>query len=76
MTREQRKENDTRNLNWPYWAPQVIWTKHKCPRCNSTDFKPAEVHSFDGLLSMFVLKPVRCKFCWRRYYWFGRRALD
>jgi hypothetical protein len=23
------------------------------------------------LLSMFALRPVRCMFCWRRYYWFA-----
>jgi hypothetical protein len=23
----------------------------------------------DELLGMFALRPVRCKFCWRRYYW-------
>jgi hypothetical protein len=22
-------------------------------------------------LSMFALRPVRCMFCWRRYYWFS-----
>jgi hypothetical protein len=20
---------------------------------------------------MFALRPVRCMFCWRRYYWFS-----
>lgn len=70
------KEDDTRHWNWPYWAPQVIWMRHRCPWCTSTDFKPAEVRSFDGLLSMFLLRPVRCAFCWRRYYWFARRAFD
>jgi hypothetical protein len=29
------------------------------------------LRSFDGLLSMFALRPVRCMFCWRRYYWFA-----
>jgi hypothetical protein len=23
------------------------------------------------LLAMFLLHPVRCMFCWRRYYWFS-----
>jgi hypothetical protein len=22
-------------------------------------------------LQMFALRPVRCMFCWRRYYWFA-----
>jgi predicted GH43/DUF377 family glycosyl hydrolase len=33
--------------------------------------KDAELRSFDGLLSMFAVRPVRCMFCWRRYYWFA-----
>jgi hypothetical protein len=32
------------------------------------------LRSFDGLLSMFALRPVRCMFCWRRYYWFAMRV--
>jgi hypothetical protein len=32
-------------------------------------FKQAELRPFDGLLAMFALHPVRCMFCWRRYYW-------
>jgi hypothetical protein len=31
---------------------------------------------FDGLLSMFMLRPVRCMFCWRRYYWFALRDVN
>lgn len=50
---------------------QLIWTKRQCPFCNSVQFKPAELRSFDGLLSMLGLRPVRCMFCWRRYYWFA-----
>jgi hypothetical protein len=23
------------------------------------------------LLSMFAVRPVRCMFCWRRFYWFS-----
>jgi hypothetical protein len=23
---------------------------------------------------MFALRPVRCMFCWRRYYWFAFHA--
>jgi hypothetical protein len=54
----------------------VIWTRHVCPRCDSVQFKPAELRSFDGLLSVLALRPVRCMFCWRRYYWFALRPLD
>lgn len=60
----------------PMWVPQLIWTRHECPSCNSVKFKPAEVRPFDGLLSMFALRPVRCMFCWRRYYWFAFHAPD
>jgi hypothetical protein len=28
---------------------------------------------FDGLYAMFFLHPIRCMFCWRRYYWFALR---
>ena len=30
----------------------------------------------DGLLGMFALRPVRCMFCWRRYYWFSLRGAE
>lgn len=62
------------NRDWPNWLPHPIWTKHQCPRCNSAQFKSAELRSFDGVLSMFALRPVRCMFCWRRYYWFAFHA--
>jgi hypothetical protein len=39
--------------------------------CNSLKFKQAELRPIDGLLEMFALHPVRCMFCWRRYYWFA-----
>jgi hypothetical protein len=53
---------------WPDWAPHVLWMR-KCPRCNSVKFKPGELRPIDGLLAMFALRPVRCMFCWRRFYW-------
>jgi hypothetical protein len=61
--------------SWPSWLPRVLWMRRKCPRCNCAEFKPSELHSFDGFLGMFALRPFRCKFCWRRYYWFSLRAL-
>ncbi len=66
----------TANRNWPMWLPHLLWLRHKCPRCNGGQFKAAEQHSFDGLLGMFALRPVRCMFCWRRYYWFAFRDPD
>jgi hypothetical protein len=54
---------------WPAWAPRPPLIRRKCPRCDSVRFKAAELRPFDGLLSMFALRPVRCMFCWRRYYW-------
>ena len=59
---------DTR-FNRPNWALQVLWFRHKCPNCTSVKFKPAELRPYDGILSMFALRPVRCMFCWRRFYW-------
>ena len=58
-------------MTWPTWLPRVLWPRRRCPRCTSIQFKPAELSSFDGLLAMFALRPVRCKFCWRRYYLFS-----
>jgi hypothetical protein len=62
---------NTANPNWPNWLPHVLLMHHACPRCNSVRFKQAKAHAFDGLLSMFALRAVRCGFCWRRYYWFA-----
>ena len=56
---------------WPNVIPQMLWIRRKCPRCNSVQFKQAELRSFDGLLAMFAIRPIRCMFCWRRYYWFA-----
>ena len=55
--------------NWPDWLPHLLCIRRECPRCNSIKFKPAELRSFDGLLAFFALRPVRCTYCWRRYYW-------
>jgi len=48
-----------------------VWLRRECPRCNSIKFKAAEQRPVDSLLRMFALRPVRCMFCWRRYYWFA-----
>jgi hypothetical protein len=70
------RKMSTLNRNWPNWLPHLLWGEHKCPRCNSLQFKPAESWSSDSLLSMFALRPVRCMFCWRRYYWFAVHAVN
>jgi hypothetical protein len=57
-----------RTMTWPNWLPRVLLIKRACPVCNSVKFKPGELRSYDGLLGLFALRPVRCKFCWRRYY--------
>jgi hypothetical protein len=62
--------------NWPNWIPRMLWIRRVCPCCNSRDFKPAELRSADGLLGMFAIRPVRCKFCWRRYYWLSLRGAN
>jgi len=61
---------------WPAWMPRLILIPRECPSCASHKFKHAELRRFDGLLAMFALKPVRCMFCWRRYYWFTLRSRD
>jgi hypothetical protein len=55
--------------DWPAWLPHLLWIQRKCPRCNSVKFKQAESRLFDGLLRFIAMRPVRCAFCWRRYYW-------
>lgn len=62
---------NTANGNWPIWLPHLVLIQHKCPLCNSAKFKAAELRSFDKLLALFALRPVRCMFCWRRYYRFA-----
>ncbi len=59
------------NRTWPGWVPHFVWLRRECPRCNSIKFKPAELRPVDSLLAMIALRPVRCMFCWRRYYWFA-----
>jgi len=56
-------------LTWPDWLPKVLLFRRRCPRCKSVEFKPGELRPYDGLLALFFLRPVRCKFCWRRFYW-------
>jgi hypothetical protein len=55
-------------MEWPNWLPRVLLIRRACPRCNSVKFKPGELRSFDVILGLFALRPVRCMFCWRRYY--------
>ena len=62
-------------MNWPGWFPRVLWTRRMCPCCKSTHFKNAELRPHDELFSMFALRPIRCMFCWRRYYWFALRMI-
>jgi hypothetical protein len=57
--------------DWPNWLPHMLWIHRQCPRCASVNFKPAEMRQLDELLSMFAVRPIRCLFCWRRYYWFA-----
>ena len=60
---------DSSNRTWPNWMPRVLVIRRACPVCNSVKFKQAELRPVDGLLGMFALRPVRCMYCWRRYYW-------
>lgn len=62
------------NWHWPTWAPRLLFIRRQCPICESRQFKPAELRPVDGFLGMFALRPVRCMFCWRRYYWVSLRG--
>jgi hypothetical protein len=68
--------NSAASTIWPNWLPRMLWFRHACPCCDSVQFKPGESHSLDGLLAMFLLRPVRCMFCWRRYYSFSMRGAE
>lgn len=59
---------------WPAWLPRMPLLRRKCPVCNSVKFKTAELRPIDGFLGLLALRPVRCKFCWRRYYWVSLRG--
>lgn len=63
-------------MTWPNWLPRVLVINRKCPRCHGGEFKAAELRPFDQALAMFALRPIRCKFCWRRYYWFALREYE
>lgn len=63
-------------MTWPRWLPRVLWFRRTCPACTSVEFKPAELRPFDGILGLFFLRPIRCKSCWRRFYWFTLRAAE
>ncbi len=62
--------------NWlrPSWAPWLPLIMRKCPSCNSVKFKAAELRPFDQFLVLLGLHPVRCLFCWRRFYWISLRG--
>jgi hypothetical protein len=63
-------------MTWPDWLPKVLCFRRRCPRCKSVQFKAGELRPFDGILGLFFLRPVRCKFCWRRYYWVSLRGAE
>lgn len=73
---ERRFQVDHAKIIWPNWLPRVLWFRHVCPCCESVHFKSSEAHSLDQLCSLFALRPIRCIFCWRRYYWFSIRGAD
>ena len=55
----------------PAWMTTMLWFRRECPRCNSVQFKQAEQRWFDRFLGYCAIRPVRCMFCWRRFYWFA-----
>jgi hypothetical protein len=68
--------NHHAKIIWPNWLPRVLWFQRVCPCCESVRFKSSEAHSMDQLCSLFALHPIRCTFCWRRYYWFSIRGTE
>ena len=63
-------------MTWPDWLPRILWSRRACPCCNSVQFKPSALRRFEGLIAVFGLRPIRCMFCWRRYYWFSLRGAE
>lgn len=59
---------------WPARRPQFLLLRRSCPLCSSVEFVEAESLLLDGLLGVVGLRPVRCKNCWRRYYWFAAKG--
>ena len=49
---------NTASLHWPNCLPRLLWIRHKCPRCDSLEFKAAELRSFDAVLSMETFEHV------------------
>jgi hypothetical protein len=58
---------------WPAQLSQLLLFRRSCPLCSSVEFVEAESQLLDGLLAVFGLRPVRCKNCRRRYYWFATK---
>lgn len=52
--------------------PRLLWFQRYCPLCSSICFQEAEPGYLDGFLAAFMLHPVQCCNCWRRYYWFAK----
>lgn len=73
---DRRFQVDHAKIIWPNWLPRVLWFHHVCPCCESVHFKPSEAHSLDLICSLFALRPIRCTFCWRHYYWFSIRSME
>lgn len=74
---ERRSQvNHHAKIIWPSWLPRVLWLRRVCPCCESVHFKSSEAHSMDQLCSLFALHPIRCTFCWRRYYSFSIRGME
>lgn len=73
---ERRFRVNHAKIIWPNWLPRVLWFRRVCPCCESVHFKSSEVHSLDQLCSLFALRPIRCTFCWRRYYSFSIRGTE
>jgi hypothetical protein len=59
---------------WLGRLPQVLWGRRPCPLCGSIRFVEAESGRLDRLLAVFLLHPIRCENCWRRYYGFAGRT--
>ena len=58
----------------PKWLARVLLVRHVSTRCDSVSFKAVGLRSFDSLLGLLALHPVRFALCGRRYYWLSMRG--
>ena len=63
-------------MTWPVGCRECFGYGEGALAANPFNSNPPSCAPYDGLLGLFFLRPVRCKFCWRRYYWISLRGAE